>query len=237
MMLNRYEIVQQETSPSPLLTVEPYHVRLAVQARDKSVRKGERTRLRLLSATAEFLQDGFYHEMRIADICASADVSQGTFYLYFKNKTKITTTLLTEFTTDAYSALDQSRRAACSPEDAVLLPTLAYVEIYKANRGLMRCLTLLSEESSEFEVIFRDLSSSWNHRIAKGIQRRLGKPDEEFPECLATAYALASMVDEFLTKLYVRKDPNIAFLVDDPKRVAFMLTKIWSRTVTPNSFS
>jgi TetR/AcrR family transcriptional regulator, ethionamide resistance regulator len=237
MTSNRYEFVQQETPPSPLKAMEPYHVRLAAEARDKSVRKGERTRLRLLSATAEFLQDGFFHGMRIVDICAAADVSQGTFYLYFKDKTEITTTLLTDFTTDAYSVLDQSRRVACSPDDAVLLPTLAYVEIYRANRGLMRCLTLLSEESSEFEAIFRDLSSSWNHRIAKGIQRRLAVSDDEFPECLATAYALASMVDEFLTKLYVRRDPNIAFLVDNPKRVAYMLTKIWSRTMTPNSFS
>lgn len=213
--------------------IQPYHHYLEERSTDSSLRKGGRTRLRLLVATARFLQDRFFHDMRITDICSAAQVSQGTFYLYFDDKVAVTTDLLTEFSSYIYETLDQSRREAVTAQDAIYLPTLTYVSIYRENRGLMRCLTLLSEESDEFEGIFRDLSASWNQRIARGVQTRLGKSEEALPECVAMAYALASMVDEFLAKIYVRRDPSLTFMADDPEAIATMLSDIWERSLSP----
>lgn len=232
-MQARDDTTQEVSSVPEQSSIRPYHHYLEEQSRDGSLRKGERTRLRLLAATSRFLQDRFFHDMRIADICASAEVSQGTFYLYFEDKSVVTTDLLTAFSSYIYETLDQSRRQAVTAQDAIYLPTLTYVDIYRENRGLMRCLTLLSEESAEFEAIFRDLSASWNQRIARGVQTRLGKSDAALPECVAMAYALASMVDEFLAKIYVRKDPSLAFMADDPEAIATMLSDIWERSLSP----
>lgn len=46
-------------------------------------------RVELLSAAADvFVQKGF-HEAKVSDVVAAAGVAQGTFYLYFKNKTDV----------------------------------------------------------------------------------------------------------------------------------------------------
>ena len=47
---------------------------------------GEATRARLLDAAIEVLAERGYHAVRVDDIVQRADVSHGTFYLYFDNK-------------------------------------------------------------------------------------------------------------------------------------------------------
>ncbi len=47
---------------------------------------GEATRARLLDAAIEVLAERGYHAVRVDDIVQRADVSHGTFYLYFANK-------------------------------------------------------------------------------------------------------------------------------------------------------
>lgn len=47
---------------------------------------GERTRERLMGSAIEVLAERGYHAARVDDIVTSADVSHGTFYLYFSNK-------------------------------------------------------------------------------------------------------------------------------------------------------
>lgn len=47
---------------------------------------GERTRLRLMRSAIEVLAERGYHAARVDDIATRAEVSHGTFYLYFANK-------------------------------------------------------------------------------------------------------------------------------------------------------
>jgi len=47
---------------------------------------GERTRLRLMESAIEVLAERGYHAARVDDIATRAEVSHGTFYLYFANK-------------------------------------------------------------------------------------------------------------------------------------------------------
>jgi AcrR family transcriptional regulator len=200
-----------------------YCERLAAAGRAPGLRKGERTRLRLLAATADLLQTTFFHALRVTDICCRARVSQGTFYLYFSDRADIVTRLLTDFAATVFDTLD----TASDRDDAygaVHAPTLAYVHIFRANRGLLRCLTQLTEESRAFEQIYRELNAGWNRRAARAI-------GQDPANALAAAYALSSMVDEFLTTLYVRQDPELAFLADDPARVAAILSRLWYRAV------
>ena len=207
-----------------------YSETLAAAGRAPGLRKGERTRLRLLAATADLLQTTFFHALRVTDICRRARVSQGTFYLYFSDRADIVTRLLTDFAATVFDTLD----AASDRDDAygaVHAPTLAYVHIFRANRGLLRCLTQLTEESRAFEQIYRELNAGWNRRAARAIAAGPGGVRSDPADALATAYALSSMVDEFLTTVYVRQDPELAFLADDPERVAAILSRLWYRAV------
>ena len=206
-----------------------YSETLAAASRAPGLRKGERTRLRLLAATADLLQTTFFHALRVTDICSAAQVSQGTFYLYFSDRADIVTRLLTDFAAMVFDTLDAASDRD-DAYDAVHAPTLAYVHIFRANRGLVRCLTQLTEESTAFEQIYRQLNAGWNRRAARAIAA-LGDGTQDSANSLAAAYALSSMVDEFLTTVYVRQDPELVFLADDTERVAAILSRLWYRAV------
>lgn len=203
---------------------------LAAASVADGLRKGERTRLRLLAATADLLQTTFFHSLRVSDICARARVSQGTFYLYFTDKADIVASLLSDFAATVFDALDEASAGAGDAHAAIHAPTLAYVRIFRFNRGLLRCLTQMTEESGEFERIYRDLNAGWNRRAARAIEARLGEVGAA-ETALAMAYALSSMVDEFLANLYVREDPRLAFLADRPDEAAAILSRLWYRAV------
>ena len=58
--------------------------------------KGLRTRQRLKIATARILERDGYHAMRVSDITARARLAEGSFYVYFKDKTDAALIVLSE---------------------------------------------------------------------------------------------------------------------------------------------
>lgn len=62
----------------------------------------------LLTAAADIFVEKGLHDTKISDIVARAGVAQGTFYLYFKNKTDIFLTLLNECCGDILLKLKES---------------------------------------------------------------------------------------------------------------------------------
>ena len=50
---------------------------------------GERSKQLLLEKAIELFSTHGYHETKISDIVTAADVTQPTFYLYFKSKDKL----------------------------------------------------------------------------------------------------------------------------------------------------
>lgn len=58
--------------------------------------RGEATRRKLLEAAEHEFGDKGYHSASVSSITTRADVGQGTFYLYFRSKEEIFTTLVRE---------------------------------------------------------------------------------------------------------------------------------------------
>ena len=65
--------------------------------------KGERTRYRLKVSAARILETNGYQDMRVSDLCKSAGVALGTFYVYFKDKMGISTEVILEFGAELYA--------------------------------------------------------------------------------------------------------------------------------------
>jgi len=65
----------------------------------------EATRKELLGAALEIFGERGYATTTISDIVRAAGVTQGTFYLYFKNKADIFSELLKEYRTVMISGL------------------------------------------------------------------------------------------------------------------------------------
>tara|TARA_R110002094_G_scaffold123679_5_gene118282 strand:- start:10 stop:693 length:684 start_codon:yes stop_codon:yes gene_type:complete len=210
----------------------PFNKVLEQQAKDDvTLKKGDRTRLRLMVATAKLLQDTFFHDLRITDICKQSGVSQGTFYLYFNDKMSVTTTTLSQFVHHIFQSLKEAGTNQNSLSDAVYATTLSYVKQFYLNRGLLRCLMQMTEESTEFEKIYQSLNSTWNKRTASAIARRLGNRPADDPEGVMIVYAAGGMVDEYLANLYVRKDPTLTKYSGAPEDVAHLLSNLWMRVV------
>lgn len=191
-----------------------------------SIRKTQRTRLRLLSSIAKQLSDGAEQaDMRVADVVAAASLAHGTFYRYFPDLRSAIEALVGDFAIFLYQQLANSRGGASGSRERVRDATLTYIRVFKANAGLMRCLNSLRREDTAFRKAFLELSRGWNTRMASAIARRRGIASVE--EFLPTAYALGGMIDEFLTQLYLRQDPALTHLANDEEAVAELLTELW----------
>ncbi|MBL9035352.1 MAG: TetR family transcriptional regulator [Rhodospirillaceae bacterium] len=196
-----------------------------------ALRKVERTRLRILAAIAQLLADGAEPaELRVADIVAAADLAHGTFYRYFPDQRAAVEALVGDFARFLRDELANARDGATGSRARVRSATLAYTRAFRANAGLMRCLIRLGREDAAFGRAFQELNQAWNRRMAGAIARhRAGRSAKaaSAESLLPTAYALGGMIDEFLTQLYLRRDPALKHLARDEEAVADLLTELW----------
>jgi AcrR family transcriptional regulator len=208
-------------------------------AASPSLTKAERTRLRLLAAIAARLIGGVEAAaLRVSDIAAEAAVAHGTFYRYFADRQMAIEALLADFVRFLRDSLAESRIAGSSDvppgsRARVLAATLTYVRLFRDNAGLMRCLMNLGSEGAGFRDSFHELNRVWNGRVATAIAHRRSTFAETPPvsadTMLPTAYALGGMIDEFLTQLYLRRDPALASLAGDEVAITDLLTELWCR--------
>lgn len=218
----------ERTAP-PTLAEAPLHASLDAEVRLAAhLPKGERTRARLLAAAAFHLeQDGFVN-LRVTDICTRAEVSQGTFYVYFENKTAISTALLSDFNERGMVYL-RAQGPHGDAWSAIRKPTGALVRLYRLNPGLMRCLWQINDEAPEFGEITRNGNAIWMQAVARATLRRTQGAEPAL--ALAIAYAMAAMADQFLVQRYVTGDPVLVELMPDEETCADLLSALWYRAV------
>jgi len=205
-------------------------LRLAAEA--PGLGKTERTRLKLLAAIAARLSAGIEEAaLRVADIAAEAGLAHGTFYRYFADRRAAVGALVADFVRFLRDRLAESRDGPPGSRARVRAATLTYVRLFRDNAGLMRCLMSLDNEGAGFRASFHELNRAWNGRVAAAIAHRRDPVAEAaaVAATLPTAYALGGMIDEFLTQLYLRRDPALAALAGDEAAVADLLTELWCR--------
>ena len=198
---------------------------LLERAGGPDLRKTERTRLLLLSALAARLESGAEPtELRVADITADAGLAHGTFYRYFTDRRAALEILVGEFARHLRQSLSSVRDGPPASRARVHAATRAYVRLFRANTGLMRCLMDLGPDGAAFRAHFQSLNRDWNERVAAAIARR-----RRAKSCLPTAYAIGGMIDDFLAALYLRRDPALAALANNEAAVADLLAGLWCR--------
>jgi AcrR family transcriptional regulator len=207
---------------------------LRLAAASPGLAKSERTRLTLLAAIAARLTVGVEAaSLRVSDIAAEAGVAHGTFYRYFADRQSAVEALVADFVGFLRDRLAESREGPPGSRARVRAATLTYVRLFRDNAGLMRCLMDLGSEGAGFRDSLHALNRAWNSRVATAIAQRraalAGEPAQTAASTVPTAYALGGMIDEFLTQLYLRRDPALAGLAGDEAAVADLLTELWCR--------
>jgi AcrR family transcriptional regulator len=100
-------------------------------------RRKQRTRQRILAAARELIAERGYDATNVKDITATADVSKGTFYLYFNDKEALTRTLIEEGFAELRAELDaiiNQRHQDIKDGTVVHQALLAFFEYAAANQ-------------------------------------------------------------------------------------------------------
>lgn len=196
--------------------------------------KGERTKEALKLGAIRVLDDVGYHAMRVFDLCEVAEVGSATFYLYFENKADITLQVLSDYLAHGVDLLPE-REAGTTIFETICASNLRWLEIGRANAGLLRCVLQLGDEEPGFRELIHRSNRAWYERIALSISRRT--PDGTISEdaALLAAYCLGAMMDEMARKLIVYPDPHLLELISrttpTDAQIAEFFAVLWHRSL------
>ena len=196
-------------------------------------RKAERTRARLQSAVCMLLDDAVPADLRVDQVCARAGTSHGTFYVYFPDIRALLAETLAAFVDFLETAL---RAAGRDAPDRPRAATRAYVALFEATRGLMRCLVSRAGDLPEANALFEAMNRRWAETVTEAALRRAraeGRPVPDRADLLRRAYALGGMVDQYLVTLFFGSDATLAALSQDRDAVVDTFTTLWTRGLAP----
>ena len=192
--------------------------------------KGDRTRYRLRVAAVEALEEGGYQNLKVATVCALADVAMGTFYVYFRDKTEIATDVVLSFIDHLYQGAHAVARST-SDYGSIYNTNLFFVRAYRANPGLMRCHVQLQSDEQVFRDLWLPRHRKWMETLGRSIQRRSKDPLMTQARSLKVAAALEGMVFNYVYAAAVSRDSLIESSDSNAEDMAEILSTLWYRGV------
>ena len=210
-----------------------FSFRSELTARAGQLRKGERTRTAIRVAVCTCLEASALADLTIADICDSASVSHGTFYIYFANRDAVVADVLLRFSAFVQAKMRQASRG--EPGRPARAATSAYARLFEQNLGLMKCLLRHLDGFPEARIVFQDLNREWLETVVASTanQLQLSGRAIDHDELMRRAYALGGMTDQYLAGLLLDRDPNMAAFSRDREAVIETLNLLWERGLQP----
>ena len=140
--------------------------------------KRARTRARLTEAALRLMADRGINATSVSEIAAEADVANGTFYLYFRDKSEIVAAVCDAVTRAMHEEMSSTRLSLDDAAARVAFGTQQFIEIAAAEPIWGR---LLMTAFSEFEAIKADIARYMRLDVALGIEQgRFKEPFDEF---------------------------------------------------------
>lgn len=197
-------------------------------------RKSQRTRERLKVAAARLLASRGYHEISSGAVSAEADLAEGSFYLYFKDKEDVTRTVLDEFADNFLGPhLAASAKPSASAFEAIRNSNRVWIDLAFDNPGLFRCLLQFADDNAEFGAKMQRRNFEWHMRITRSTWH-----NNNSQESMLLVYLLGGMVDDLVRKLVVYLDKQLQqVLVDlriDREGLVDVISLVWLRILHPS---
>lgn len=204
-------------------------------AKNPPSQKGARTRERLKIAAAEVLEEKGYLATKAGDIATRAGVAEGSFYIYFKDKSDSTIAVLTTLLDEFVLLPSQSADRAEHPFKAIRRANRRWISVARANPGLMRCVLQLGDENPDFAAVIQRANRTWFGHVARTVTRRRGIIDQG--PTLFVVYLLGAMMDDILRKLIIYPDRDFLSLLQtlhgDDDMIADATSILWLRLLHP----
>jgi AcrR family transcriptional regulator len=140
--------------------------------------KRARTRARLTEAALRLMSERGINATSVSEIAAAADLANGTFYLYFRDKVEIVAAVCQAVTRAMHEEMDSARLSLGDGAARVAYGTQQFIEIAAGEPAWGR---LLISAFSEFEAIKEDVARYMRLDVALGAaQGRFSEPVDEF---------------------------------------------------------
>ncbi len=206
----------------------------ALAAEAGGLPKGQRTAQAIRIAACHLLEQSAPQDLTIAAICGRAGVANGTFYLYFPDQAQLLDDLLQGFASFLQTRMIQAGHS--QPDHPMRAATEAYVHLFEANRGLMKCLVHHLDAFPAARAAFHRLNRDWIANVVEATRRRHARDGRDtLPEDELTrrAYALGGMTDHYLSSLHLSREPGLVAVSSDRAAVIATLTTLWERGLQP----
>lgn len=202
---------------------------LAAEAAAPGLRKGERTRRRVLWATARQLAATTFAQLNMDQIAQAADVSRAALYQYVGSKDDAVRAVLTDFQSRTIAIPREATRGA-TPREAIWRTNRYYIDYFLKNAALMERVrelhTLMPELLAERQRVNRE----WAQRLVRNALRH-GPPGVSEERLRLRAHLLECMIDDVLRELFVVGNRDIATAAADRDVLAEEVTRIWFKTL------
>ncbi|WP_293883240.1 TetR/AcrR family transcriptional regulator [Sphingomonas sp.] len=140
--------------------------------------KRVRTRARLTDAALRLMAARGINATSVSEIAAEAELANGTFYLYFKDKAEIVAAVCNAVTLAMHNDMSSMRLSLEDGASRVAFGTQQFIEIAAAEPNWGR---LLVSAFTEFEAIKDDISRYLRLDVALGIEQgRFSEPVDEY---------------------------------------------------------
>lgn len=140
--------------------------------------KRSRTRARLTDAALKLMSERGIGATSVSEIAAAAELANGTFYLYFKDKAEIVASVCRAVTLAMHNEMDGTRLSLSDGAARVAFGTYQFIEIAAAEPTWGR---LLVSAFTEFQAIKEDIARFMRLDVALAItQGRFSEPLDEF---------------------------------------------------------
>lgn len=198
-------------------------------ATTRACQKGERTKAAIEVAACKCMESTSLADLTIARICDHANVSHGTFYIYFTNRNALIADVLLRFSGFIQAKMRQASQG--TPDNPTRAATSAYIGLFEQNLGLMKCFLRHLDDFPQAQAAFQSLNREWLETVVASTESHLqqcGRPFDH-DELMRRAYALGGMVDQYLAGFLLDKDPNLRLLSQDREAVINTLNLLWAR--------
>ncbi|WP_375381840.1 TetR/AcrR family transcriptional regulator [uncultured Sphingomonas sp.] len=145
--------------------------------------KRARTRARLTAAALKLMSERGINATSVSEIAATAELANGTFYLYFRDKAEIVAAVCRAVTLAMNDEMSSARLSLQDGAARVAFGTQQFIEIAAAEPIWGR---LLVAAFTEFEAIKEEIARYMRLDVALGIEQ--GRFDEPFDEFVIDAH-------------------------------------------------
>ncbi|MGH7960298.1 MAG: TetR/AcrR family transcriptional regulator [Candidatus Binatia bacterium] len=137
-------------------------------------RRREKTRQDILDAAKTVLAAKGYHNTKILDIAAAADIGVGTFYLHYATKDALFLELVEETARALKDEIDQARAMVEDRIEKIHAANLAFFRFARNNRELFK---IIFGHGNTFDELLRQVYAMFvadaAERVADGIEQNV----------------------------------------------------------------